>query len=156
MDPPVVPTSVSDITEPDLIKELPEEKKNEVEKLTFVESDSKELKNVLLDSSMQTEPKKHITITDRLKVSFDHCYLIRQNGEMIGYCDDHSTALSILNRMASAEIKKREKPKVKVFRRELKDGLEIQICTQAMGLWNGKIVKDLVLTALPIPHGVYE
>lgn len=152
MDPPVDRILASDITELVPI----EEKEVAIENKDILKDESnKELKTVLLDNSMQSESKKNITITDRLKVSFDHCYLVKQNGELVGYCDDHQTALSILNRIANAEVKKREKPKVKVFRRELKDGMEIQICTQTVGLWNGKIVKDLVLTAFPIPYGVY-
>ena len=126
----------------------------------------KDLKTVLPKDSMQVnkasvlildEPttfqKKSITITPDVKVTFDLAYLIRRNGEIVGHCDDLQTALSILNRIAINEVKARDVKGAKVFRRDLKDGKEIQICVQSVGLWNGSVKKELILDTLPVPIG---
>lgn len=174
MDPLNDSTPASDSMAPDHIEDIvkdpeplpPKEVITEgfPEKFRHDDLKEKDLKTVLINDSMQAktsaviEPednlvKKCITISDGVKISFNLCYLIRENNQIIGYCDDLSTAIAILNRIAANEIKKREKKSVKVFRRDLKDGTEVQICTQSVGLWNGAVKKELIIDTIPVPIG---
>jgi hypothetical protein len=140
-----------------------------IEQMThpYLKDNSLELKTVSPIYSMQVHkalnlnvpptPPSAITITDAVKVTFNLRYLIVRGGatgEIMGYCDDHTTAVNILNRIANIEIKKRDKKGVRVFRRDLKEGNEVQVCTQATGLWNGGVKKEVILDIVPVPVGI--
>lgn len=100
--------------------------------------------------------KDKITITDSVDVTFDHKYLIVQNDAVIGYAENSTQALNVLNTLSNNEIRKlNEKKNVKIFRRDVKDGTEIHVCLQTIGLiWNSKLKKVHVFTTLPVPVGV--
>jgi hypothetical protein len=113
-----------------------------------------------LNLNVPPTPPPAITITDAVKVTFNLRYLIVRGatstspGEIMGYADDHTTATNILNRIANIEIKKREKKGVRVFRRDLNGGDEVQVSTQVTGLWNGSVKKEVILDIVPVPVGI--
>lgn len=101
------------------------------------------------------EPKP-ITITPEVYISHTHHFLIRIDQEIVGYCHDEKTAMTIVNSIASAEVKNNEKEHVKVFRRDLRNGKEIQICVQSLGnIWNGSVKKACVVDFVPIALTLY-
>lgn len=84
-------------------------------------------------------------------------YLIRIDKEEFAYADDEKSALSIINSLAIAEIKKLANTTTKVFRQDLHDGKEVRICTQALGyLVNGRITKNTVIDLVCIPKVVFS
>jgi hypothetical protein len=79
-------------------------------------------------------------------------YLVRIDKQEFAFADDEKTALAIINSLANAEVKKLANPGVKVFRRDLNDGKEVQICTQSLGvLMNGRVSRNTVIDLIPVP-----
>lgn len=99
---------------------------------------------------------KPISITHEVKISHAHHFLVRIDQTIVGYCEDEKTAMSIVNSIAATEVKNNEKDNIKVFRRDLRDGREVQICTQVLGsVWNGSVRKACVIDYIPIALASY-
>jgi hypothetical protein len=106
------------------------------------------------EKNISESNSKFITVTDDVGITFTLRYLIRENSEVIGYCDTLNEAINVLNRIAGIKVRERDKKGVKVFRRDLKDGKEVHVCTQQTGLWNGNVRKELILDTISVPIGV--
>lgn len=79
-------------------------------------------------------------------------YLIRIDKEEFAFADDEKSALAIINSLANDEVKKLTNDSVRVFRRDLQDGKEVQVCTQAIGiLMNGRVIKHTIIDVIPVP-----
>jgi len=92
-----------------------------------------------------------ISLTPDVSMSFDLKYLIRKNGNIVGYLDTLEAALKVVNVIAASEVKRLEGKNKKVFRRDLKEGREVHICVQSLGtIYNSKLNKNSVIDILPV------
>lgn len=93
-----------------------------------------------------------IRVTDKVfVVSEPSKFLIRIDGEVFAYASERRTAMDIIDSIAADTVKKQEGPSVKVFRRELKEGLEVQIYVQSLGfVYNGSPRRVATLDIVPV------
>ena len=111
----------------------------------------------LLPQVRMESSEKEITLTPEVFLSFTYNYLIRVDGEIVGYADDEKNAMMILNSMVSDKIKKYEKPSIMVSRKDLKEGKEVQIYSQSLGkLWNGTARKISTIDFVPVAKASYR
>jgi len=74
------------------------------------------------------------------------CYLIRIDGDVVTVHDEESSAIAIADSLAVDEILKLEQPNVKVLRRDIEGGKNVQIFTQTRGyLGNGAPVRVMTI-----------
>lgn len=107
---------------------------------------------------MEIEENTTPAITGCVKITSDVYtasiikYLIRIDKEEFAFADDEKSALAIINSLANDEVKKLTNDSVRVFRRDLQDGKEVQVCTQAIGiLMNGRVTKHTIIDVIPVP-----
>lgn len=88
----------------------------------------------------------------------DQLYLIMRNGsQIIGYVDTYSKGIQIIKHLGDEEMKKLEKPSLKVMKQDFDDGKEIQICTQSLGkYWDGRIKKVTLFSIVPVSKTQYR
>lgn len=80
-------------------------------------------------------------------------YLIREDKREFAFANDEKTAMAIINSLANAEVKKISNPTIKVFREDLKDGKEIKVRTQTLGiLVNGRVCRHVTYDIIPVPR----
>ena len=104
----------------------------------------------------KVEPKP-ISLTKEVTSSYEHVHLLRVNGEIVGFIDDEKKIPSVVGAAAAMELKKLEKPSVKITKQDISDGKEIHICTQSLGAWyNGRIKTAVVVDTVPIPKLKYS
>jgi hypothetical protein len=97
------------------------------------------------------------TTTNAISILSDQIYLIRINGEIVGYVDDESKVSIIVNSLALAEIQKIEKPTTKILRQDLEENKEVHISTQSLGkMWNGKLKKIAIIDTVTAPKIKYN
>lgn len=83
----------------------------------------------------------------------DYLYLIRVNGEIVGFVEEESKGVQVIRSMAATEVKKLENTNHKITRQDFKDSKEIHISTQSLGAWyNGKIKKAFVIDMIRVAN----
>ena len=81
------------------------------------------------------------------------CYLIRLDGDPLVMFNTEDEALKAMNSIADEEEKKRQEPRVEVFRRSLQEGREIKISTKYNGLIYSSALKEVAnLDVIPVPR----
>ena len=114
----------------------------------------KEEANVLRDDTkvLSLDTTGCIKITPDVFTASIIKYLVRIDKQEFAFADDEKTAMAIINSLANSEVKKLTSPSVKVFRRDLNDGKEVHICTQALGvLVNGRVSKNMIIDLIAVP-----
>ena len=92
------------------------------------------------------KPEQVTVITDEVSTLLDCIHLIRINGAIIGFVNDESAAIPIINTLAETEIKRLQRPGLKILRQNFAEGKEVHICTQSLGtMWNGKLKKTVII-----------
>jgi hypothetical protein len=77
-------------------------------------------------------------------------YIVRKNGDVVGYTDDEKIGIWAANQLASSELTEGMSGRIR-FRQNFNEGREIHICHRTQGrLWDGKLRKDIVIDVVPI------
>lgn len=140
---------MEDIIDPPTLEDVPEIFRDEGDKILVKE---KEETNILEIKKEAMDTTGSIKITSDVFTVSVIKYLIRIDKEEFAFADDEKSALAIINSLANAEVKKLANPAVKVFRRDLHDGKEVQICTQTLGVvMNGRVSRNTVIDVIAVP-----
>jgi hypothetical protein len=135
-------TVTSDITE---LKELKEE-------IFKVEKIILELDNM---SSPAPQIEKN-DVTNEVFTTNEIKYLIKRNGVEYAFADELKIAISVVNSIANAEIKRLTTDKMHVFLRADRNDCRVQIYTQSIGIvLNGTVCKNTVYEIFPVKRIFY-
>ena len=115
--------------------------------------------NVKMDSTNKdtalAATNGNIKITSDVFTTNEIKHLIQIDGEVFAFADSEAIGLEIIKSVCTVEVKRYEKPDVKVFQRVLKDGKEVHICTQELGyVMNSGIKKKEIITLTPVPRAI--
>lgn len=101
--------------------------------------------------------EKKDLVTPEICSTFDDIYLIRINEEIIGFVNNETIAIPIINSIAATEIDRLQRPTLKILRQDFQGGKEVHICTQSLGkMWNGKIKRVLTIDMISTPKIKYN
>jgi hypothetical protein len=95
-------------------------------------------------------------ITTEVYMTPEVSFLIRIDADFFGFADTEKDAIAIVNSLAIHEVKRFEKPGMKVFRRDIDEGREVQIYTQSVGLlYNSKPSKEMIIKIFKVPKSIF-
>jgi hypothetical protein len=99
---------------------------------------------------MELDPSP-VNIAKGVNVLPEHLYLVRNNGEVVGYVEDEAKGILIIGSLATLEMKKAERSSLKILKQEFNGGKEVHVCTQSLGrMWDGRLKKVAMIDIIPV------
>jgi len=106
--------------------------------------------NLILEINNMTHIEKTDVTADTFLTS-ETKYLIKRNGVEYAFADEEKVAISIVNSLATDEVKKLTNDRTHVFLRADREDRRVQIYTQAIGIiMNSGITKNTIFEILPV------
>jgi len=103
------------------------------------------------DGASEVDTK--VNLTPEVQVGSTLTYLIRIDGDVVGYADTEASAKLILDSFAAREVVRMTTESFKVLREDLQDGKKIVLSTQSLGwVYNSSVTPAMNLDFIVAPY----